>query len=830
MADHDVLGQRIGHIRIVEFLARGGMGAVYVGFDEKLQRRVALKAVQEGRLDAEAKARFLREARVLSLLNHPHICQIYDYLEGEDRDFLVLELIAGKSLKEAIAERPDEATSMRIAAEIVDVLAATHAQGIIHRDLKPSNVMVTPKGGIKVLDFGLARPTLEDADTRSREPSGRTHPEDADSDAGVTGLGVLMGTLSYMSPEQARGEPLTTASDMYSYGLVLQEMFTNRPVYATGLGPEEQLAKARAGDTVPVSGLGSELTTLINRLKALAPAIRPSALDTAERLLFIREAPRRRLRRRLSAAALVTATTVAVAMSYLAYRVRQEAAEARRQTAIAEAVNAFLNNDLLAAVAPSARRGQGKDVTMREVLDVAAERIDQASKDGGRFAGDPFVEASIRTTLGSTYRALGAYPAAEPHLRRALELRRQALGDEHPETIRAMNQLGFLNWRQGRLDQAEALYGKALETSRRRLGPDHPDTLAYEFNLATLYRSQGRYKEAEPIYERNLAAKKRDLGAEDPVTLDVMSALANQLQETGRHEKAEGLHRQALESRRRVQGEKDIDTVLDMNNLANDLALLGRFEEAAPLMQRTLELKVELYGADHPATLNSVSNLAELNDQLGRGREAETLHRQVLDRRTHVLGPDHVRTLETMERLAANLSNQGRFAEAERLASAAAAHGAKIFGEGHPLTLAAQDTRARAILGLRRPAEAEAILRRQLTVLGEKKDRAADAGEGDALGRALRLHLGMALAEQGRRSEAEALLLEAIPGLQPREADTTRALRFLVHFYEEWNRATPDPDRISRAAEWRRRLEAAPGAGAVATASPRPSPLSASRP
>ena len=127
----------------------------------------------------------------------------------------------------------------------------------------------------------------------------------------VTGLGVLMGTLSYMSPEQARGEPLTTASDMYSYGLLLQEMFTNRPVYATGLGPEEQLAKARAGDTLPAGGLGSDLTTLINRLKALAPAIRPSALDTAERLLFIREAPRRRLRRRLGVAALVVATTVA---------------------------------------------------------------------------------------------------------------------------------------------------------------------------------------------------------------------------------------------------------------------------------------------------------------------------------------------------------------------------------------------------------------------------------------------------------------------------------------------------------------------------------------
>jgi tetratricopeptide (TPR) repeat protein/predicted Ser/Thr protein kinase len=808
MADHDLLGQRIGHIRIVEFLARGGMGAVYVGFDEKLERRVALKVVHEGRLNAEARARFLREARVLSLLHHPHICQIYDYLEGEDRDFLVLELIAGRSLKEVIAERPDEATRMRIATEVVDVLAATHAKGIIHRDLKPSNVMVTPKGDIKVLDFGLARETVEDAHTLSRT----AHPGPATygSDHAMTSLGVLMGTLTYMSPEQARGEPLTTASDMYSYGLLLQELLTGRPTYEAGLGAEEQLAKARAGDTLPVVGLGSDLTALIDRLKAPAPAIRPSALDAAERLRFIREAPRRRLRRRLTAAALVAAITVAVAMTYLAYRIRQEAGEARRQTAIATSVNAFLNDDLLAAVAPSARRGQGKDVTMREVLDAAAERIDQASKDGGRFVAEPLVEASIRTTLGSTYRELGMHSAAEPHLRRALELRRQALGDEHPETLRAMNQLGLLNWRQGRLDQAETLYRKALDTSRRLRGPDDAETLTYEMNLANLYRAQGRYKEAEPLYERNLAAKQRVLGAENRATLDVMSGLANQYQETGRYEKAEALHRQALESRRRVDGEKATGTLVEMNNLANDLALLGRFEEAAPLMQRTLELKLELYGADHPTTLNSVSNLAELNDQLGRDAEAESLHRQALDARTRVLGLDHARTLQSMERLAANLSNQGRFVEAERLATTAATRSAKSLGEGHPDALAAQDTRARAILGLHRATEAESILRRLLTVLGEKKERREDAGEGAALADRVRLHLGMALAEQGRRAEAEALLLEAVPRLPPREADTTRALRFLVRFYEDWNRVTPDPGRVTRAAEWSRRLEASP--------------------
>jgi tetratricopeptide (TPR) repeat protein len=244
-----------------------------------------------------------------------------------------------------------------------------------------------------------------------------------------------------------------------------------------------------------------------------------------------------------------------------------------------------------------------------------------------------------------------------------------------------------------------------------------------------------------------------------------------------------------------------------MNNLANDLALLGRFEEAAPLMQRTLEIKVELYGADHPSTLNSVNNLAELDDQRGRDAEAEALHRQALEARTRVLGSSHSQTLESMERLAANLSNQGRYAEAERLAATAATQCAKSLGERHRNTIASQDTRARALVGLRRAGEAESILRRLLAVLEEMKVLGEDAGEGDALVEVVQLHLGMALAEQGRRAEAETLLLEAVPKMPPRDADTLRAIRFLDRLYEDWNREQPDPDRVSRAAEWRRRVE-----------------------
>ncbi len=175
MDEPDLIGSRFGHLRVVGFVGAGGLGSVYLGYDEKLQRRVALKAIRETHLDPERKARFLREARVLSQLKHPNICEIHDYLETPERDFLVLELIDGRTLTEVIASRPDAATRMRLARQIVDVLVAAHARGIVHRDLKPSNVMVTTRGDVKVLDFGLAR-TLPEAGTTIELPEAPAPP------------------------------------------------------------------------------------------------------------------------------------------------------------------------------------------------------------------------------------------------------------------------------------------------------------------------------------------------------------------------------------------------------------------------------------------------------------------------------------------------------------------------------------------------------------------------------------------------------------------------------------------------------------------------------
>src|SRR5688572_16802415 len=155
----ELIGRRFGHIRITDVVGQGGMGDVYAGYDEKLDRKVALKVLHaENRLDAESRERLVREARALSKLDHPHICRIYDYIESTDVDVLVLEFINGRTLQDVIYdEQTSRSEKLEIAVAVAEVLVAAHRVGIVHRDLKPENVMLTKQGEVKVLDFGLAR-------------------------------------------------------------------------------------------------------------------------------------------------------------------------------------------------------------------------------------------------------------------------------------------------------------------------------------------------------------------------------------------------------------------------------------------------------------------------------------------------------------------------------------------------------------------------------------------------------------------------------------------------------------------------------------------------
>jgi tetratricopeptide (TPR) repeat protein/predicted Ser/Thr protein kinase len=361
----------ISHYRLLQPIGAGGMGEVYAGFDETLKRKVALKSVNPAhRLSAQAKARFTREAQILSQLDHPNICRVYDYIEDVESDWLVMELIEGKTLRDAQAVL-DFASKLRVAEQIAAVLVVTHGAGVVHRDLKPGNVMLTARGEVKVLDFGLARSidtvsapsgqrlmtpdvapqqldAADDEVTRSVHATPRSPLPDVT--AMHTQDGAILGTLAYMSPEQAGGDAATSASDMYAFGLLLQELFTGRPPDDGELDYFRRLEKRRRGETPPPVGLAKDLTTLIVRLKSAAPAQRPTAVDAAERLRWIRDTPKRRLRWSVAAAALLA---VAIAGTKYTIDLRRErtAAVAARQDADrrrqqAETLIGFMLDDL----------------------------------------------------------------------------------------------------------------------------------------------------------------------------------------------------------------------------------------------------------------------------------------------------------------------------------------------------------------------------------------------------------------------------------------------------------------------------------------------------
>ncbi len=721
-------GTSVGAWRILGEIGAGGMAVVYLAerVSGDFDQRAALKLIKTGVDTEETLRRFRQERQILASLDHPNISRVLDGgVSAEGRPFFAMEHIEGLPIDRWCDERQvpvDE--RLRLFVEVGHAVEFAHQHLVVHRDLKPSNILVTDRGQVKLLDFGIAK-LLDPAAVSHAAPPTRTS--------------VRVMTPQYASPEQFRGDVTTTASDVYQLGLLLYQLLTGRRAQAldgVSAAQFEQVVCERLPGrpstvvAAPAAGThGASLDRLRRRLRGDLDNIVMKALrkeperryasaadlvDDVQRHLDGRPVKARpstlgyRTTRFMRRNALATSIGSLLLVSILGGLVislrfaRVAAVErdrARQEAATARRVSDFLIDTFELADPGEAR---GKAVTAVEILDSGARRIDT-------LPGEPEIQATMKDVIGRVYLSLGlydpaarllsealetrrslfpspseaeaesldhlgralhekgAYDDAEDHFRRALEMRRAVLGPSSVQVADSLRNIAVLLHFRGKLDEAVALYREALEIRRKAQGPRDPDVARLIRDLGMVDMQRADYPKAVAAFEETLAIQRQEWNGDHPEIAQTLHALGMAWHNKPDEAKAEDYYRRALDMRVRVLGPDHTDTASTRGNLGALLYTQRLYDKAEPIFRETLEVQRRRLGSDHPVVATSMTNLAVLLSTRGDWAASEPFYREALAIRIHSYGEEHPSVAISRYYLARLLAQRRQEKEAEAL-------------------------------------------------------------------------------------------------------------------------------------------------------------------
>lgn len=768
-------GKRVGPYRIVHQIGSGGMGAVFLAerVEGEFEQRVAIKLIKRGMGFEDILKRFRSERQILAGLQHPNIARLLDGGLTEDGlPYFTMEYVEGEPITEYCDKHKlTVELRLKLFQTVCSAVQYAHRNLVVHRDLKPSNILVAEDGTVKLLDFGIAKMLAPE--------SGEGHPQFPT----LTRTGARVLTPEYASPEQLRGDSVTTAADIYSLGVVLYELLTGqRPYQLTTRSPADveravlTTEPKKPSTVVTQKRVSTETTDHVPTSEEICAArsTLPERLRKRLRgdldnicLMALRKEPERRYssveqfledikhhlqglpvkarsatlayraqkfvkRHRtgvLMAAAVFLLTSGLV--GFYTVQLKQERDRARLEAEKAEQVSEFLTS-LFEVSDPG--QSKGEIITARELLKEGAARVEK------ELAQQPEIQATMLQVMGNVYMSLGLYDSAASLLNKSLNVRKQLFGPEHLEVAKSLNSLGEFMRATGNYAASDSLLRRALHIQRKFLDKSHPDVAATLNNLAWLLNDVGDYTAAEEMYRQAIDIWHEHFGDDHVPAAIAMNNLALLYHEKGEYEKAERLFRKALTTQRRLLGDVHPEVATTTYNLAQLLRDRGNHRQAEAMYREVLALDRKLFGDEHPTVAYSLTSLGQVQQSQGDYNEAEALLREALAIREKTLGHENLQVLYSLNNLGTVLYDKGDFEAAAKLHREALQIGERLFGGEHPEVVRSQYHLAR-VLHARGDHDRAEVLYRQALAMREKllgEDHPYVAHCLGALGRLLR--------------------------------------------------------------------------------------------